>query len=167
MQTDPNWSNFLYDKESRRITLLDFGASRDFSRKFTDVYIQVIKAASVEDRVGVLEGSRKMGFLTGFESKVMEKAHVDAVMILGEAFAKNVPFDFSHQSTASRIHALMPVMLKHRLTPPPEETYSLHRKMAGCFLLCTKLGALIECKSIFDEVYGRYQFGIENGSSAA
>jgi len=87
----------------------------------------------------------------------MQQAHVDAVMILGEAFAHNEVFDFGQQSTASRIHQLIPVMMKHRLTPPPEETYSLHRKMAGCFLLCAKLRAQVNCKPMFDDVWERYR----------
>jgi len=87
----------------------------------------------------------------------MQQAHVDAVMILGEAFAQDEIFDFGRQSTASRIHQLVPVMMKQRLTPPPEETYSLHRKMAGSFLLCAKLHARINCKPMFDDVWERYQ----------
>lgn len=39
MQTDPNWSNFLYDEESRRLMLIDFGASRFYTRKFMDNYL--------------------------------------------------------------------------------------------------------------------------------
>ena len=53
-----------------QITLLDFGASREYSKEFTDEYIRVIKSASVGDRDGVYESSRKLGFLTGYESKV-------------------------------------------------------------------------------------------------
>ena len=88
----------------------------------------------------------------------MEKAHVDSVMILGEAFAKDDLFNFAAQDTTRRIHNLIPVMMKHRLTPPPEETYSLHRKMAGAFLLCTKLNARINCKQIFEPVWQNYRF---------
>ena len=88
----------------------------------------------------------------------MQSAHVDAVMILGEAFGQDSNFDFSHQTTAKRIQELIPVMLKHRLCPPPEESYSLHRKMSGCFLLCTKLNANILCKPMFDQVYKNYSF---------
>ena len=89
---------------------------------------------------------------------------MDAVMILGEAFASEEPFDFGTQNTAARVQSLIPIMLKHRLTAPPEETYSLHRKMAGSFLLCTKLNAKIQCKPMFDEVYEGYQFS-KDGSS--
>jgi aarF domain-containing kinase len=53
-----------------QLTLLDFGASREFSKKFVDHYIQVIKAASVKDRETVLAQSKTLGFLTGYETKV-------------------------------------------------------------------------------------------------
>ncbi|XP_053329124.1 atypical kinase COQ8B, mitochondrial [Spea bombifrons] len=156
MQTDPNWSNFFYDEENNKVVLLDFGASREFGEEFTDDYIEVVKAAVDGDRGKVLQKSRDLKFLTGFETKVFEDAHVDAIMILGEAFASDGPFNFGTQNTTSRVHNLIPVMLKHRLAPPPEETYSLHRKMAGSFLICAKLQALIECKKLFQREYDEY-----------
>ena len=50
--------------------LLDFGACRSYEKQFMDKYIEVINAASEGNRKKVLEISREMGFLTGYESKV-------------------------------------------------------------------------------------------------
>ena len=63
----------------------------------------------------------------------MIDAHAEAVMILGEPFNRDNVFDFGNQDTTRRIHRLIPVMMEHRLTPPPEEIYSLHR-LAGTLL---------------------------------
>ncbi|VEL25599.1 unnamed protein product [Protopolystoma xenopodis] len=70
MQTDPNWSNFLYNPKTGKIVLLDFGASRHYQKSFVDDYIRVIHAASIGDRDGIYKYSHQLGFLTGYETKV-------------------------------------------------------------------------------------------------
>uniref|UniRef100_A0A182S712 ABC1 atypical kinase-like domain-containing protein n=1 Tax=Anopheles maculatus TaxID=74869 RepID=A0A182S712_9DIPT len=151
MQTDPNWSNFLYDASTKQVMLIDFGATRFYQKAFMDDYLKVIIAATKNDRQQILDLSRKMGFLTGYETPAMENAHIDAVLILGEVFSVPGEFEFGRQSTTKKIAALVPVMIAHRLCPPPEEIYSLHRKLSGVFLLCARLNAKIDCKPIFNE----------------
>ncbi|KAL7063352.1 hypothetical protein AAHC03_01736 [Spirometra sp. Aus1] len=159
MQTDPNWSNFIYTPDASKIVLLDFGASRTYPRKFVDEYLRLIKAAADGNKEGILEHSRNLGFLTGYETKTFVDAHTEAVSVLGEAFASKEPFDFGRQSTTRHINQLIPVMLEHRLTPPPSESYSLHRKMSGCFLLCSKLKAVVDCRSLFLQIANDYKYG--------
>uniref|UniRef100_A0A182JNH9 ABC1 atypical kinase-like domain-containing protein n=1 Tax=Anopheles christyi TaxID=43041 RepID=A0A182JNH9_9DIPT len=158
MQTDPNWSNFLYDASTKQVMLIDFGATRFYQKAFMDDYLRVIIAATKNDRQQILELSRKMGFLTGYETPAMENAHIDAVLILGELFSVPGEFEFGRQSTTKKIAALVPVMVAHRLCPPPEEIYSLHRKLSGVFLLCARLNAKIDCKPMFNEVMQNYKF---------
>ncbi|XP_013135162.1 PREDICTED: aarF domain-containing protein kinase 4-like isoform X2 [Papilio polytes] len=69
MQTDPNWANFFYNTTTKQVILLDFGATREYSKEFMDQYIEIIKAASECDRATILRMSRDMKFLTGYESK--------------------------------------------------------------------------------------------------
>lgn len=45
-----------------------------------DKYIEVINAASLGDREKVLNISREMGFLTGYETKVFTKKHCTNVI---------------------------------------------------------------------------------------
>lgn len=163
MQTDPNWSNFFFGRHptsgDNRLILLDFGATRSYSKPFVDLYMRIIKAAYDNSDEGILKYSREIGFLTGYESAVMEKAHCASTMILGETLASQEPFDFAKQNVTKRIHKLIPVMLEHRLTSPPEEVYSLHRKLSGSYLLATKLKATVACGPIFRGIYDRYSFG--------
>lgn len=155
VQTDPNFSNYIYDALNDQIWLLDFGATREYSREFIAKYLRLIEYAADQNYSGIVQVSKELGFLTGYESKLMEEAHANAVLILGEAFSSqhidsDGTFDFGKQSTTKRIANLIPAMVKHRLTPPPEETYSLHRRMSGVFLLCAKLKAKVNCKDIFE-----------------
>ncbi|CAO1403060.1 unnamed protein product [Diamesa serratosioi] len=158
MQTDPNWSNFLYDEKTKKLMLIDFGATRFYTKEFMDNYLKVIIAATEDDRDMVHKLSVEMGFLTGYETAAMEKAHVDAVMILGEVFSVEGEFDFGAQKTTKRIADLVPVMIAHRLCPPPEEIYSLHRKISGVFLLCYQLRAKIACKPLFMDIVKNYEY---------
>lgn len=49
-------------------------------------------------------------------------------------------------------------MLKHRLVPPPEESYSLHRKLSGAFLLATKLRGVVSLRDLFFDIYDNFEF---------
>ncbi|WQF79957.1 Putative ABC1 atypical kinase-like domain, protein kinase-like domain superfamily [Colletotrichum destructivum] len=153
MQTDPNWTNFLYNAETNRLELLDFGASREYPDEFVTQYVELLAAASRSDREGVKQLSESLGYLTGHESKIMLDAHVKSILTLAEPFLDSAPevYDFHDQTITERVKALIPVMLRERLAPPPEETYSLHRKLSGAFLLCAKLGSKVKCREMFAE----------------
>ncbi|KAI1758562.1 ABC1-domain-containing protein [Hypoxylon sp. FL1150] len=152
MQTDPNWTNFLYNARTRRLELLDFGASREFPAAFVRRYVGLLAAAARSDRAAVKELSESLGYLTGHESKTMLDAHVASILTLAEPFLASAPdvYDFHDQTITDRVKALIPVMIRERLSPPPEETYSLHRKLSGAFLLCARLGSRVRCRELFE-----------------
>ncbi|XP_051146134.1 protein ABC transporter 1, mitochondrial [Andrographis paniculata] len=158
MQTDPNWSNFLYDEAEKTINLIDFGAARDYPKHFVDDYLRMVLACANKDQEALIEMSRKLGFLTGMESEIMLEAHVQAGFVVGLPFSRHGGYDFGSTNITQSISNLGATMLRHRLTPPPEEVYSLHRKLSGAFLACIKIEAVVPCRELLLQVYENYDF---------
>lgn len=116
-------------------------------------------------------------------TQVMLDAHVTSMIILAMPFKAETlqPVAFGPGTpwadNTAKIRSLIPVMLKHRLTPPPKETYSLNRwsfilywvdapelilrnrKLSGAFLLASRLGAKVDTKKLWDNIVYNYQFG--------
>lgn len=119
------FSNFLYNPNANMLYLIDFGASRLYKKQFVDEYLRMVYACSIRDSNKIIESSIKLGFLTGDESNEMLDAHVQAGYIIGEPFGSDEPYDFVKGNIAARVSALAAVMLKHRLTAPPKEAYTV------------------------------------------
>ncbi|KAK0739663.1 ABC1 family-domain-containing protein [Apiosordaria backusii] len=160
MQTDPNWTNFLYNPELNKLELLDFGASREYPDSFIHLYVKLLEASSRNDKQAVKDLSQELGYLTGHESKAMLEAHLTSVMTLAEPFMETAPevYDFRDQTITERVKAQIGIMIHERLAPPPEETYSLHRKLSGAFLLCARLGSRVRCRELFEEALTKSGF---------
>mmetsp|Transcript_2840 Transcript_2840/g.6097 ORF Transcript_2840/g.6097 Transcript_2840/m.6097 type:complete len:659 (-) Transcript_2840:57-2033(-) len=157
MQTDPNWGNFLYDVRTRTTYLIDFGAAREYDEEFVRGYLNIVVANANKDEETLMKESVRMGFLTGEENGVMMEAHKMSGFCLGEPFQSYEPYDFKASRITSRISEHGSVFLRHRLTPPPEEVYTLHRKLAGAYNLCIKLGAVVSCRDLLDEVIEHFK----------
>jgi len=111
----------------------------------------------------------------------MLDAHINSLTLLATPFKPDTPrpFCFGKGSKwteiAAAIRTQIPVMLQHRLTPPPMETYSLNRfvvtcsifwnlplmfydrKLSGAFLLASRLGATVDTPGIWDKAVRNYR----------
>jgi len=159
MQTDPNWSNFLYDRRTRTLSLIDFGACRSYDPAFSDGYLRMVRACADADSPAILRHSRALGFLTGQEGQAMLDAQANAGVLVGLPFSEGrQPFDFSQQDISRRIGADVQTMIRERLTPPRKEIYSLHRRLNGCFQLASRVGARIRAREILLDFEHKHEF---------
>lgn len=47
MQTDPNPSNYYFNRKTKKLNLIDFGGVHSYSLDFMDKYIDVIYSATL------------------------------------------------------------------------------------------------------------------------
>lgn len=55
---------------SYKIELVDFGATREYSKEFMDNWLHLLQAAASDDRQACIDWSLKVGYLTGEENEV-------------------------------------------------------------------------------------------------
>jgi aarF domain-containing kinase len=88
----------------------------------------------------------------------MLHAHYLGVLIMAEPFQKtpNGIYDFASQKIMKNADEIVPAMSKHRLTAPPKEIYSLHRKILGAYMMCMKLRSRVPAREIFVETHANW-----------
>jgi aarF domain-containing kinase len=117
----------------------------------------VVYGATHNDADRILDYSLKLGFLTGEENKQMLESHSKSAMFIGEPFKHEGPFfDFGNSDISRRLMNEIPVMLKNRLSPPPQEVYSLHRKLSGAYFIWIKLKSRVNSRDMFKEASDRF-----------
>lgn len=55
-----------------QIELVDFGATREYSKEFMDNWLHLLQAGVAGDRNACIEWSLKLGYLTGEENDVRD-----------------------------------------------------------------------------------------------
>eukprot|EP00371_Babesia_bovis_P000568 XP_001609215.1 ABC1family protein [Babesia bovis T2Bo] len=152
MNTDPNPSNYLYDEHTDIIGLIDFGSCRSYNQGFVEEYFRLVQASVNEDIEQINTLSKSLGFLNDHDTEEMLKHHAESVLITGQPFRHQGRFDFSACDIIQRCREKASIILKIRKQPPPPEVYSLHRKLAGCYVMCNLIGARVDARNIFIDI---------------
>ena len=157
VQTDPNFANYLFREESRQLILLDFGATRRFEPRTTESYRQLMLGALNGDREAVEESVARIGFFRDEIVVEQRLAVVDLFIQACEPLTTDGPFDFGRSQLAKRIaeSGMELSIQKNYWHTPPVDALFLHRKLAGLYLLATKLKARIDVRALFLEACDR------------
>lgn len=151
VQTDPHLGNFLYQKDLKKIVLLDFGACRSFSIGFVNKYKNLVTSTLNEDREGFDQACLRLRL---YDEKRSASLVDDLFAICKLA---NIPFngqvfDFNHDDLPQQaLSQLMKFSLRHKLTAPPREFIFLNRKIAGTYALLKVLKAKFSAIPIVEQ----------------
>jgi len=152
MQTDPNFANYLYDRATSEIVLLDFGATRHLDPAIVDQYRRLMQAGLAADESAILHAAKDMGFLSK-ETKPEHRAEIIKMIGLVFAALRETPrFDFTDMSLSRQMQAEGMVLAESGFVPPPLpiDVLLVQRKLGGVFLLANRLGATADVLSLLE-----------------
>jgi predicted unusual protein kinase regulating ubiquinone biosynthesis (AarF/ABC1/UbiB family) len=153
MQSDPNFANYLYQPETDRIVLLDFGSTVTFDEQFTQRYAQIARAMIDRDE-GALRGlAVKMGYLDPENSDEYVEKILDLIRLISEPVIKGGIYDFGVSDVFARGREAGLDMMYNDLSEyraPPPETMFLHRKLVGAFMLCSRIGSRVNVQELIE-----------------
>ncbi len=150
MQTDPNFANFLYQPDTGKIVLLDFGATRRLSPLIQRQYRDLLEAGLAKDRARVSALCLEIGF---FDASTRE-AHRARILTMVELVFAHLTraelFDFADPTMSSEMQVEGMALAEDGFIPPPLpiDVLFLQRKFGGMFLLAAKLGAQLPLEGI-------------------
>jgi len=150
MQTDPNFANYRYDRESGEIVLLDFGAARDVPAWLSRHCMILLQAGLARSDTQMEDAAAQIGLFApnadaGYRAAVM--AMVEMAM---EPMRYSGPYDFGASSLPQRMREAGMAFsgMRGEMHIPPMDVLYVQRKVGGMFLLASRLRARVDMPAL-------------------
>ncbi|MFH4509607.1 AarF/ABC1/UbiB kinase family protein [Vibrio alginolyticus] len=150
VQTDPNFANYLYIENTRQIGLLDFGATREYSERFSTGYRQAFASVVNNDEQGLNDALEQIGFFSQTILPDQRQAILDLVKMACEPMLVDEPYDFKASGLAQKLReagTILSMEQEYWHTPPADALF-LHRKIGGMYLLAARIGAKVNIRQL-------------------
>lgn len=150
VQTDPNFANYLYIENTRQIGLLDFGATRQYSERFSTGYRQAFASVVNNDEQGLNDALEQIGFFSQTILPDQRQAILDLVKMACEPMLVDEPYDFKASGLAQKLReagTILSMEQEYWHTPPADALF-LHRKIGGMYLLAARIGAKVNIRQL-------------------
>lgn len=145
VQTDPNFANYLYIPETKQIGLLDFGATREYSDRFSEGYRNAFSSVVKHDEEGLNQALTQIGFFSQDILPHQRQAILNLVKLACEPMLVDEDYDFRASGLAQRLREAGTILSMEQdyWHTPPADALFLHRKIGGMYLLAARLGAKV------------------------
>lgn len=151
VQTDPNFGNYLFDPASRRVALLDFGATEAVTAQRVEDLREVGRALREDDLPRLASAAQAAGFVAACDPPAQTQAVLDMMRVAGEPLRHRGPYDFGASDLPARVfdQGRAQVLGDGYARTPPADLLFLQRKFVGTFMLCARLRARIDLAQVF------------------
>ncbi|GAB0147798.1 MULTISPECIES: AarF/ABC1/UbiB kinase family protein [unclassified Marichromatium] len=154
VQTDPNFGNYLYDADSGRIALLDFGATHGVAPEHVAAFRRLALATIDSDREGMREASVALGYMGADDPVEHIGTMLDLLQLAAEPLSTDDHYDFGTSDLFERVYRQGRELFRSGAfsTAPAPETMFLHRKFMGSFMLSRRLRARVDLAAMVEGV---------------
>ena len=152
MQTDPNFANYRYDASTKKIVLLDFGATRAMSLDIQTQYRGLLNAALSRDADTVFEAALAIGFFNKHTARKHKAVIHEMLQMVLEMLHADGPFDFGNTAFVGhmRDQGMEIAADRNNWHIPPVDTLFVQRKLGGVYLLASRLKARVDVRAILE-----------------
>jgi predicted unusual protein kinase regulating ubiquinone biosynthesis (AarF/ABC1/UbiB family) len=145
VQTDPNFANYRYHYETRRLQLMDFGATREYPITRRTALQALLLSCIDGDDGDVARSATNVGYLDEGDPQTYRESIVALLRTATEPVRLSDHYDFGGSGLARRMSDIaldLRLREKYGRLPPPDVLF-LHRKLGGLYLLLSRLRAKI------------------------
>jgi predicted unusual protein kinase regulating ubiquinone biosynthesis (AarF/ABC1/UbiB family) len=145
IQSDPNFANYRYNPDDKKIVLLDFGACRKLKVPFVKSYAQLANATINGNDTQLIEAAQKLGYQLDNASAEYQSLILKLFYLALEPLREDNEYDFANSQLPERLAEFSVDInnFKEFWHAPPTDVLYLHRKIGGMFLLASRLKAKV------------------------
>jgi predicted unusual protein kinase regulating ubiquinone biosynthesis (AarF/ABC1/UbiB family) len=150
MQSDPNFANYLYQSDTKKIVLLDFGACRQISEHTSVHYLAMADAMQRQDNNDMRSALYSLGLIDNNMGAAAIDTVLKACFEASDCLQSDTGYNLKKQKLIKRIQVVsMPLITdKTAAASPIFEVALVNRKVTGMILLANKLGATLDFKGV-------------------
>ena len=165
LQSDPNFANFLLLPDGR-LGLIDLGAARAVPEHLAQGYAELCHAGMRSDEAHLERAAIALGFLGEDDDRAMVRDFLGLLQVATEPFLEEGIYDFGATDLPARARESgLQMFLEHGFVrPPPAETLFIQRKLGGTFLLCARLKARVDVRSLLEPILATMPSKLASGA---
>ncbi|MEM1428859.1 MAG: AarF/ABC1/UbiB kinase family protein [Pseudomonadota bacterium] len=146
MQTDPNFANYRYDPDARRVVLLDFGATREIPSVIAARYRALFRAGLGGTEADLEAAALDLGLFAEDTDRRHKGMVVGMIRLAFSQMTAGTLYDFADpaQAEAMRDRGMEMAAERDFVHVPPMDVLFIQRKFGGLFLLARMLRARVD-----------------------